>query len=115
VLKGRESRKTPHWFCNDSGATAYSLIEKASNLKLPTPTELSAVWAAYIEKLVQNQVIETNYDLHDLRHTFITKAIRLYKPVDVMHAVGHKNIETTMRYLHDDRTLDDEEFKPESA
>lgn len=115
VLKGRECRKTPHWFCSEKGAMAYSWIKEAENLKEITPTEFSTVWAEYIGSLKDAKKIEQNYDLHDLRHTFITKAVRKYNVVDVMHAVGHKNIETTMRYLHDDRTLGDEEYVPDDA
>jgi integrase len=57
--------------------------------------------------------LDFNYDFHDLRHTFITKAISAYPPRDVQLAAGHKSIETTMRYAHDNRNLDDEVFNPE--
>ena len=60
--------------------------------------------------------LDYDYDFHDIRHTWITKAIRLpnVEPRDVQLAAGHKNIETTMGcYLHDDRIFGDEPYVPD--
>jgi len=105
-LKGRDHRKIPHWFSGP--ALAYEWIEAAQKL-LMHPDTLTHKWADLMQKLGMD------YDFHDLRHTFITKAIRQYAPRDVQLAAGHKNMETTMRYSHDDRALDDEPFDPKAA
>lgn len=46
------------------------------------------------------------YDFHDLRHSFITRAIREKNSRDVQLAAGHKHLMTTMGYAHDDRDQD---------
>ncbi len=38
--------------------------------------------------------------LHDLRHTFGTQAIRVFKVHEVQRLMGHSHITTTERYLH---------------
>jgi integrase len=38
--------------------------------------------------------------LHDLRHTFGTQAIRVFKIHEVQRMMGHRRITTTERYLH---------------
>ena len=72
------------------------------------PDTLSDRWTELMEQL------KLTYTLHDLRHTWITKSIRKKKvvPRDVQLAAGHKNIETTMGYLHDDREFDDDIYVP---
>jgi integrase len=102
-LKGRTKRKVPHWAATPT--QAYQWLVDMSQ-KLVHPRTLSERWAEYMKCL------NFKYDFHDLRHTFITKMIRGRDPRDVQLAAGHKNIATTMAYLHDDRTLGDEEFKP---
>jgi integrase len=37
---------------------------------------------------------------HDLRHTFGTQAIRVFKVHEVQRMMGHRHITTTERYLH---------------
>jgi integrase len=37
---------------------------------------------------------------HDLRHTFGTQAIRVFKIHEVQRMMGHRHITTTERYLH---------------
>jgi integrase len=66
-------------------------------------------WCTYISSL------NLSYDLHDLRRTFITKALRLHHPRDVQMAVGHVSLTTTMGYAQDDRDTSDEVFKPEAG
>lgn len=52
------------------------------------------------------------YESHDFRRTFITKALRLYAPIDIQKAVGHASLSTTMGYAMDDRNHDSETFDP---
>ena len=52
------------------------------------------------------EMLHFDYTFHDLRHTCITKMMRLQVPRDVQLAAGDKNIQTTMQYMHDDRDLD---------
>lgn len=105
-LKGRMSRKVPHWFCK--ATSAYNMVTKLKTVDLIHPGTLSHRWSELMSSLGYN------YDFHDIRHTWITKAIRLPTVVhrDVQLAAGHVNIETTMAYLHDDRILSDEPFVP---
>jgi len=108
-LKGRKPRKVPHnWLSNP---TLASIWIKSGSAKLMHPDTLSDSWAAFMEKL------GFDYDFHDLRHTWISRVIRLpgVNIRDVMLAAGHENIETTMRYLKDDRNLEDAVFIPEAS
>lgn len=102
-LKGKEARRVPHWFA--SPQISYQLVEEACAAQM-NPSTLTHKWATLMDKL------NLNYDFHDLRHTFITRAIRLHPARDVQLAAGHKDIRTTMGYAHDDRTMDDEEYRP---
>lgn len=101
--KGRGHRKVPHWFARPE--EVYCWIEEAQK-KLMHPDTLTDRWNDLMIRL------ELPYDFHDLRHTFITKAVQKYPVVDVMHAAGHKDLKTTNRYVHDDRQTDDAPFKP---
>jgi integrase len=38
--------------------------------------------------------------LHELRHTFGTQAIRVFKIHEVQRLMGHRHVTTTERYLH---------------
>lgn len=105
-LKGRRTREVPHWFSNTK--TLYSKIQLATK-SLTHPDTLTDRWTELMDSL------KLDYTFHDLRHTWITKAMRGHNPRDVQLAAGHKNIETTMQYLHDDRELDDQVFKPDKA
>jgi integrase len=106
-VKGRLKRKVPHWFCK--AAEAYGWIDKAEHMH---PRTLSSRFEEVIRELQKKGKFKAHYTLHDLRHTFVTRALREQAPVDVQHAVGHKNILTTMGYQHDDRQLGDAPFKP---
>ena len=46
--------------------------------------------------------IDTHPDagLHTLRHTFLTEAAEYTDPFTLQYVAGHKNIKTTMRYVH---------------
>lgn len=114
-LKGRTDRKVPHW--NSSAAEVYAWVQ-AGQAHLIHPDTLTDRWSALIKALREaksSRRIAHDYDFHDLRHTFITRAIRAHSPREVQLAAGHVNIETTMRYLHDDRTMDDAPFVPKAA
>jgi integrase len=108
ILKGKLTREVPHWFCKPVDAHKWAAL--AAELRIH-PDTLGQRWAQLMRDL------GLHYTFHDLRHTWVTKAIRKEKvsPRDVQLAAGHKNIETTMGYLHDDRQHDDEEFNPEAA
>lgn len=104
-LKNRLERKTPHWFITPD--ETYFIIQDAIDKRIH-PDTLGVKFAAFMQSM------DMTYDLHDLRRTFITKALDINngnaKPV--MMAVGHSNTDITMRYLRDDRLLDDAVFKP---
>lgn len=102
-LKDRDFRKTPHWFLDK--AEAYELIQETQMIRIH-PDTLGVKFASLMSEL------KMKYELHDLRRTFITKALDDHKPKEVMLAVSHSNIETTMRYLRDDRKSDDSVFVP---
>ena len=105
-LKNRELRKTPHWL---TGANdAFEWIKEANKKKMH-PDTLGVKFMALMQKL------KLDYEMHDLRRTFITRALDIATPKDVMLAVGHANIQTTMLYLRDDRILDDAIYTPKKA
>lgn len=107
--KGREKRKTPHWYA--TAAQAYDWIDNV--LAHPMhPRTFAEKWDKLIKKLIRSKTLTVAYKLHDLRHTFITRAVRAYSPRDVQLAVGHKDLRITMSYLRDDRELADEVWKP---
>ncbi len=99
-LKNRMTRRVPHWFT--APADTYDLIEGAEALH---PDTLGAKFAECMERL------GFPYRTHDLRRTFITRALRLQSPVDVQRAAGHSDLRVTMLYMQDDRKLDEAIFK----
>ncbi len=60
--------------------------------------------------------LKLDYDIHDIRHSWTTRAVRVKKLHirDVQLAAGHENIETTMGYLQDDRVFEEVPFIPTS-
>lgn len=102
-LKGREMRKVPYWDIKPQ--ETYDLID---SLVLMHPDTLTDLWNELMD------LLNLKYTIHDIRHTWITRMIRDYTPRDVQLAAGHKNITTTMGYLHDDRGLKDELFIPKT-
>lgn len=105
-LKSREVRSTPHWFCSPD--RAYKLIQQSLTKKMH-PDTLGVKWRDLMDKMGMS------YDLHDMRRTFITRALRAEQiPRDVQLAVGHESLSTTMRYAQDDRNLDSDLFTPAS-
>lgn len=108
--KGRLPRKIPYW--SISPVQVHEWIKSAPIMH---PRTFSATWDDAIIDLKNKNLLKIEYNLHDLRHTWITRMIRQHEPRDVQMAAGHKNIQTTMGYIHDDRTLDDEQYIPEGA
>jgi len=102
-VKDRDQRNTPHWFA--SPKQAYQWISESLNLKIH-PDTLSVKWDEFMEEL------GFDYETHDLRRTFITRALRKVHARDVQLAVGHESLDTTMGYAMDDRDLSDETFDP---
>lgn len=100
-LKGRRKRKTPHWFA--SAEQAYAWI---SSLVPVHPDTLSLHFKAIMQKH------KLEYQLHDLRRTFITRALGLHSALEVQLAVGHAHLTTTMSYIRDNRELEDALFVP---
>lgn len=101
--KGKLKRTVPHWFAQPKDA--YKWLESVQKYRVD-PDALTDLWNDVMEALGYS------YDFHDLRHTFITRALREHNHRDVQMAAGHKHLKTTMGYAHDDRTNDNEEFRP---
>lgn len=97
--KGGKTRKVPHWFA-EPFQTEYA-VELAISYDI-TPTKLHKLWKALMGSL------KLDYDFHDLRHTFINKAMHKAKrPKVVQKAAGHASLVTTDGYTHDSDDLDE--------
>lgn len=70
-----------------------------------TPLDGSALRRRYIRTLKAAKLRRLRF--HDLRHTFGSLAINVASIVQVQHWMGHKDIQTTMRYLHHKSRADD--------
>lgn len=107
-LKNRTNRKTPHWFVNPK--VTYALIQSTLNKKIH-PDTLSIRFTEYMKDL------GFSYQMHDLRRTFITRALELNNgnATPVMIAVGHSDTSITMKYLRDNRIMDDAVYNPNST
>lgn len=90
-LKGRDVRKVPHWFSTPK--EAYNLIASVKK-HLVDPCEFSKIVSAWMDKM------DMPHTLHDLRHTWISIAIKTHTANEVMVAAGHKDLNTTNKYLH---------------
>jgi integrase len=101
--KGKMKRQVPHW--NATAAEAYLWVEAVQKYRVDAD-ELTQKWKELMAPF------KFDYDFHDLRHTFITRAMRTQHHRDVMLAAGHKHLKTTMGYAHDDRELEDDTFRP---
>ena len=106
TLKDKDSRSTPHWFTDVQ--TARELVVKSMAGKMH-PDTLYTKWVALMKSL------NMSYDLHDLRRTFISRALIDRSPRLVQLSVGHVSISTTMLYGRDHRNLSDEVYDPEAA
>lgn len=101
-VKDRDSRETPHWFATPQ--MTYDIVDSIK--KRMHPDVLGVKFIEYVETLGMS------YQMHDLRRTFITTALRKQLPVDVMRAVGHADLATTQVYIMDDRQLSRKVFVP---
>lgn len=101
-LKSRVMRQTPHWFCSPERAYSFS----KGILDRPHPDTLGDKFKALMKSL------ELKAQFHDLRRTFITKALSIHPSTSVMLAVGHRNLSTTQRYILDSRRMDSMPFEP---
>lgn len=99
-LKNRMTRRVPHWFSEP--ADTYSWLDGAT---IVHPDTVGIKFAECMDRL------KLPYRSHDLRRTFITKALRHYPPVDVQRAAGHSDLRVTMLYMQDDRKLDETVFR----
>jgi integrase len=70
-----------------------------------TPLDGSALRRRYIRTLAAAKLRRLRF--HDLRHTFGSLAINVASIVQVQHWMGHKDVQTTMRYLHHKSRADD--------
>lgn len=101
--KGGFTRTTPHWFSNPQ--QTFRWIEQAIKYRVDADA-LSQLWKDMVDAL------GFKYDLHDLRHSFVTRALREGKTSrDVQLAVGHVHNKTTMGYAHDDRDTDGDDWQ----
>ncbi|MBI3341579.1 tyrosine-type recombinase/integrase [Candidatus Curtissbacteria bacterium] len=61
----------------------------------------SAMFTAELKKRLEVLGLDKSIHLHTFRHTFATYATRADKnPFKVMKALGHANIQTTLKYTH---------------
>lgn len=104
-LKDRDARKTEHWFA--SPEECYYWIEDGLT-KLIHADTLGKKWDEFMTRM------KLPYEIHDLRRTFVTRSLDKHSPLKVQLAVGHANISTTMKYVRDNRELEDRPFKPGS-
>lgn len=111
--KGKWKRRTPHW--HTSASQTYYLIDRIGkgNCKILHPDTLTEKFKVAIDYLYRTGKIDKDYDIHDLRRTFITRSLQDHIPLDVQLASGHKSITTTMGYVRDHRGLSDDVFIPE--
>jgi integrase len=91
-LKTLDHRKVPYWFMTPQRA-----YQKVKALKPMGPYTLN--------KAVNEALEPFGHMSHDLRRSFITRALRLYHHRDVQMAVGHRDIRTTLFYAQDDRSF----------
>lgn len=87
--RGHHTGRNDHVFVNRDG----------------TPLDGSALRRRYIRALEAAKLRRLRF--HDLRHTFGSLAINVASIVQVQHWMGHKDIQTTMRYLHHKSRADD--------
>lgn len=103
-LKNKLNRSVPYWFA--TAEQVYTWINETTEMHSDT---LSKKFVAEMKRL------QLPYEFHDLRRTFITRALREQHYRDVQLAVGHSDLKTTMLYAQDDRQLQRVKFKPKQG
>lgn len=98
-----EKRFIHHWLGVDPNDT-FKWIEMGAKAPI-TPTDLTKAWRGLMIQL------NLNYDFHELRHTWITRARAQYPSREVQLAAGHASIATTERYSHDHREHSKKRFQ----
>jgi integrase len=93
TTKSGKARKIPYWFATQEEAAVW-IAEVAQNRM--DPDTLTKLWSG------MELALPRSYSLHDLRHTFITKAANQFNILKVQKAAGHSDIRTTMGYVHDE-------------
>ena len=100
-LKDKDERDVPYWFCK--AETAYELV---SQIQMIHPDTVSDLFSGVCEEL------KLPFQFHDLRRTWITRALRVRHFMDVRLAAGHEDLETTQGYIQDDREIQRKKFVP---
>lgn len=108
--KFNKNRKVNHW-C----ATPEECFQLIKNIQLISSDRASKDFSEVTKRLHKDEKIAHAYVLHDLRHTFISNAVKNHDINTVSRAVGHSNISITNEYLKDTRNIDDDIFEPISA
>ena len=102
--KWRKTRKIPHWH----NVELSSIAKLIGQIKLMHPDTIAKKFA----KDFDNIDVGKKYRLHDFRRTYITRMFDLNKiPTDIMDAVGHKKIDTTLSYRREKDDDDNEEIE----
>jgi integrase len=80
----------------------YVITDPGSDKRTAKPTKRLPPWILEDQIERVRAKIETHPDagLHTLRHTFLTEAAEYTDPFTLQYVAGHKNIKTTMRYVH---------------
>lgn len=80
----------------------YVITDPGSGKRAPKPGKRLPPWVLEDQIERVRAKIETHSDagLHTLRHTFLTEAAEYTDPFTLQYVAGHKNIKTTMRYVH---------------
>jgi integrase len=104
-----EKRFIPHKLGGADPNDTYEWIRVGKEKCLMHPDTLTKRWSELMDKL------KLDYDVHELRHTWITRARASFPAREVQLAAGHRNISTTERYSHDHREPSRKKFRPKAA
>jgi integrase len=108
--KSRKERHVNHWF--SSPEECYTLIVNICPIHMHNITKK---FTSLTAKLFREGRISKKYVVHDLRHTWISRALQNHNLNDVSQAAGHTDISTTNDYIHDTRKLNDKPWKPSTS
>lgn len=97
ATKSGEPRRVPYWFATQEEALKWVEVIEAKRM---TPDQITDAWGDMITSLVTTRQLSRVYSIHDLRHTFVTRAASVHNLVQVQIAAGHSDIRTTMKYVH---------------